>query len=99
MEPTFRIRLHLKDEEILKLIQAFFGIGSIHKGTDYVSFNVYSLKEISNVIISHFDKYPLITHKQADYLLFKEIINIMLNKEHLTIEGLNKIIGIKTSLN
>jgi hypothetical protein len=84
VEPTFRIRLHLKDEEILKLIQAF---------------NVYSLKEISNVIISHFDKYPLITHKQADYLLFKEIINIMLNKEHLTIEGLNKIIGIKTSLN
>jgi hypothetical protein len=98
VEPTFRIRLHLKDEELLKFIQAFFGIGLIHKGLDYVNFNVGSLKEISN-IISHFDKYPLITNKQADYLLFREVIMMMLNKEHLTSEGLDKIIAIRASLN
>ena len=98
VEPTFRIRLHLKDEKLLKLVQAFFGVGLMHKGLDYVNFNVASLKEISN-IISHLDKYPLITQKQADYLLFREVIIMMLNKEHLTPEGLDKIVGLKASLN
>jgi hypothetical protein len=43
--------------------------------------------------------YPLITHKHADYQLFREIILIMLRKGHLTREGLEKIVAIKASLN
>ena len=37
--------------------------------------------------------------KQADYILFKEIIILMLNKEHSTLEGIQKIVNIKASLN
>jgi hypothetical protein len=63
---------------------------------------------------SHFDKYPLITRsfglpsaaaggdrgqKKADYLLFREIIIMMLRKEHLNKQGLQSIINIKASLN
>lgn len=35
----------------------------------------------------------------ADYVLFKEAFNLIQNKEHLTPEGLKKIIAIKASLN
>jgi hypothetical protein len=47
----------------------------------------------------HFEKFPLLTEKQADFVLFKEIVTIMSNKQHLNIEGLNKILMLKSSLN
>jgi len=100
VEPSFKIELHSRDIKLLKLIQAFFGIGSIiNNRRNSVSFYVYSLEQISNVIIPHFEKYPLISQKQADYLLFREVIMMMVKKEHLTREGLDKIIAIRASIN
>jgi hypothetical protein len=46
-----------------------------------------------------FDKYPLISRKRGDYLLFKQILSIIQLKEHLTLQGLQKIINIKATLN
>lgn len=51
------------------------------------------------VIVDHFDKYPLISAKVVDYLLFKKCFNLIKLQEHLTEEGLLKLIGIKASLN
>lgn len=52
-----------------------------------------------NVIIPHFEKYPLISQKQVDYFLWKEAIQILANKEHLNQKGLEKILTIRSSLN
>lgn len=41
----------------------------------------------------------LISQKRGDYLLFKQILSIMQLKEHLTLEGLQKIINIRATLN
>lgn len=41
----------------------------------------------------------LITQKQADFILLKKRINLMNNKEHLTLEGLHEILAIRVSLN
>jgi LAGLIDADG endonuclease len=97
---VFLIGLHKKDIELLKLIQAYFGgIGKISKLTkDAYVFRVYTLGEIMK-IIDHFDKYPLITKKYADYLLWREVIMIMLRKEHLTQKGLLAIVSLRASLN
>jgi len=66
---------------------------------DTCTYRVDKLKNILEVIIPHFDKYPLATQKLADFILFKEIISLMNNKEHLTLDGLNKILSYKASLN
>lgn len=42
---------------------------------------------------------PLLTEKQTDFELFKEIVTIMFNKQHLNTKGLNKIMMLKSSLN
>jgi hypothetical protein len=60
---------------------------------------VQSIKDLTNVIIPHFDKYPLITQKRVDFLLFKMVVELMNAKEHLTIQGLRKILGIRASIN
>lgn len=52
-----------------------------------------------NVIIPHFDKYPLITKKHEDYILFREVVMIMHKKEHLTNEGIQTIVNIRATLN
>ncbi len=51
------------------------------------------------VIVHHFDNYPLITQKWSDYQLFKQVVDLMKGKEHLTPEGLQKILSIKAVLN
>ena len=67
-----QIKMHERDRPLILSIQNFFnGIGYVSKPNNSftVEFRVSTLKDIVNVIIPHFDKYPLITQKYADYLL------------------------------
>ena len=99
VKPIFQIGLHKKDLSLLEQIKSFFSVGSIYKdGSQMVHFRVESVKDLV-LVISHFDKYPLITQKQVDYLLFKQVFNLINRKEHLTMAGLQKIISIKFSIN
>jgi len=76
----------------------FFDTGKITKlGAEYVQFRISGLEDLK-VIINNFDKFPLVTNKQSDYLVFKQAVNFMQGK-YLTIEGLNQIISIKAVLN
>jgi len=66
----------------------FFGLGKISKyGKDSIRLRVESFQGLANVILPHFDKYPLITQKRADYLLFKQAVELINRQEHLTTEG------------
>lgn len=97
----FSISLHKSDISLLKLIQGYFsGVGSIIiSKTDYVIYTVKGIKDLNNIVIPHFIKYPLITQKHADFLLFKSAVELIIQGEHLTEQGLLKILGIKTYLN
>jgi len=99
IKAIFAIGLHKKDTVILERIQLMLGVGKIHKhGKDSIQFRVDSIRELQ-IILDHFDQYPLMSAKIADYSLFKKAFNIMKAGEHLNKEGLLKIIGIKASLN
>lgn len=100
--PVFTISLNSRDTALLEKIQHFFGgIGKIshRKKDNAVYFTVKSVKDIMNVIIPHFEKYPLLTKKSVDFELFKEIVTLMYNKQHLDTDGLNKVMALKNSLN
>jgi hypothetical protein len=93
--------LHKKDRPLLEQIQIFFkGVGGITDGIDdLVQYNVSAIADIIQVVIPHFEKYPLLTKKYSDFRLFKSIAELVYNKEHLTEEGLNKVLSLKASLN
>ena len=95
---SFTIGLDKRDIALLKEIQLFFGVGNINTHGNMVYSKVTSIKDLS-VIIAHFDKYLLLTQKQADFLLFKPIVEMINRGEHLTPEGLRKIVAIRTSIN
>jgi intein-encoded DNA endonuclease-like protein len=59
----FKIKLHSKDKVLLEKIRDYFGVGNITiRKNGYVEYIVSSKKDIE-VIINHFDSYPLITQK------------------------------------
>lgn len=74
---------------VLDLVQSFFGgVGSItYASKDTLHYRIASLHNLIHIVLPHFDKYPLNSQKRADYLLFKEVVLLIKNKEHLTIEG------------
>lgn len=96
----FLIGLHKKDIGLLNEIKNHLGdIGRICKlGKDAYVLRVDTINQMVKVI-DHFDKYPLISQKYADYLLWKEIILMMQRKEHITEKGLLTILSIRASLN
>jgi hypothetical protein len=99
VELVFKIALHLKDKALVENIRSYFGVGTVTvRGSDCIQYWVGSLKDLQ-VIVHHFDNYPLISQKWSDYELFKQVVDLMIGKEHLTVEGLQKIVSIKAVLN
>lgn len=98
VKAIFKIGLHEKDKVLLEQIKDYFDGGNLSKDKSAIIYRVESLENLTRVI-NHFDTYPLITQKLADYKLFKQAFTLILNKEHLTMEGLRKIISIKASMN
>lgn len=97
--PVFKISLHVKDKALLESIQRSLGVGSIYKhGKNSLELRVNGLKNL-NVLINHLDNYPLITQKFGDFVLFKEAVKLIGLREHLTKEGLLKLVSLKASLN
>jgi len=95
----FQLTLHKKDENLLELLKNSLNVGKIYKSRpEAYEFQVSSIKDMK-LIIEFFDKYPLITQKFGDYILFKEAYNLINNKEHLTNVGLLKLIALKASSN
>ena len=99
VQTKFQMGLHERDLYLLLQFRQFLGgIGSIHSTKIMVNYSIDSIKDL-NYLITHLEKYPLLTPKAADFILFKEAIKLINNKSYLSIEGLNQIINIKASMN
>ena len=98
VELVFKITLSSKDKLLLEQIKNYFEVGRLLTQGSSISYCVKSLNELQ-VIINHFDNYPLISNKWSDYQLFKEVFELRQQKKHLNSEGLNKIVSIKAVSN
>lgn len=101
INPSFSIELDKKDTVLLKKIQSYFKVGKLKTRTnrnEQITFSVNSVKELQEVIIPHFTKYPLLTKKRIDFELFKQAVELLAEKKHLTDEGLKEIFSIRSSL-
>lgn len=85
----------------MERIQAFFGVGivTLRKTRNAAVYTVQSFNDLTDIIIPHFEKYPLISKKQADFLLFKSIVSLLNRKEQSTLEGVQKIVNYRASMN
>lgn len=102
VQARFQIKLHEKDRALLILIQNYFqGIGYISKinSKSTVEFRVSDITSLKNIILPHFERYPLLTNKYKDFIIFKQIVLLMSDNKHTNLEGLKEILEQRASLN
>lgn len=98
--PIFIIELHSKDIVLLRRLRAFFDVGILtERKNNRIVYYVQAFTDLTKVIIPHFNKYPLLTQKNADFILFKDVVDLLNSKEQASMEGLQKIINIRASMN
>lgn len=95
----FGVTLHRKDIVLLEQIQSCFSAGSISLHPTLKILHYRILTKDLEKILDHLDQYPLITQKLADFELFKQAYKLVLDKQHLKLEGLQKVVAIKASMN
>lgn len=95
----FEIHIHINNIQILKNIRDTLGVGKVRQDSPTTAmYSVENFKDLQ-VIIDHFNKYPLIGVKLCDFLIFKQCYYLMQQKLHLTQIGLEKIIALKCNHN
>ncbi|YP_008475038.1 putative LAGLIDADG endonuclease, partial (mitochondrion) [Candida oxycetoniae] len=95
-----RYLLDQKDEIILNKIKNLFSLGKVTLRNNTNGVYRYTITGLKGnyKIISYFNKYPLYTKKSISYNSYNKVYNMLINKEHLTEEGLMKIRRIKTNM-
>jgi hypothetical protein len=61
-------------------------------------YKVQNKRDLTNIIVPHFEKYLLLTEKQNDFILFKKTLDI-LDCSLLNSQDIKRIIELKGSLN
>jgi LAGLIDADG endonuclease len=98
--PEFTVVQHERDVEILYALKSYFNCGVVRVNHgDRMAFRVRGLEHLRCIIIPFFDLYPLRTRKRIDFEKFKDVLELMHQKQHLTQGGIEKIRSISMSMN
>ena len=97
----FNLSQHARDEELMRAIANFFGInaGSVSLNRNAYVFRVVNFSELTEIILPLFINHPIQGIKYFDYLDFLKAAELIKNKKHLTLEGLEQIQKIKDGMN
>lgn len=95
----FQITQHERDKELLNLIILYFNCGTVKSDRICKVFTVTNFEDVLNKIIPFFQKYPLHGVKRFEFFDFVKAADLIKDKAHLTSEGLDKILAIKSGMN
>ncbi len=101
VRPSFSLGQNMRNLEILKQIQKFFGCGSIRfcKNDQCYRYETRNIENLRKRIIPHFRKFPLMTNKKADFEIFSEICEKIAQMKHLNPNYLKEIIDLAYKMN
>ena len=97
----FRIPQHERDIKLIELKTKYFGSGVIEKHWKHplVTLVIVKFSIINEKIIPFFKLYPLMGQKKLDFIDWCKISKLILERSHITIDGLNLIRDIKDGMN
>ncbi len=101
LRPSFSVSQNEDRRQVLDLIRVYFGRGAIRR--DYadrtVKFEIRDHYDLITKIIPHFEQYPLLSKKQCDFELFKQICELVDRHEHLKAEGFAVAVHLAYQMN
>ena len=97
--PEFTLVQDKKDIQILYRLKKFFQCGVVrHFKENRWCYRIQNQKHLKNILLPFFEKHPLKTKKQLDFLKFRTILLLMDSKEHSKKEGFEKIQKIQKTM-
>ena len=95
----FQITQQSRDKFVMERLISYLGCGYISVRGDIVDFYVTKFTDTTDKIIPFFEKHPIIGIKLDNYKDFCKVAKLVSDKKHLTVEGLEKIILLKSNMN
>jgi hypothetical protein len=98
---SFLVTQHKRDYELLESFTQIFGCGTytVNESTGVGVFLVTGFNNILDKVIPLFEEYPVLGVKAKDFEDYLEASILIRSKAHLTQEGFNKILLIKSRMN
>ena len=97
--PEFRVVQHERDLQVLYALKRFFRCGVVRRNReDRYELRIRNLSCLERVV-SFFEAHPLKTKKNADFKRFARIVRWMQEGQHLTPEGLMRIVETALPMN
>lgn len=104
VRPSFVIEVAADDEPVLNAVREIIGCGTVYhldfgryekyqekNWKKHVRYKVSNIQDIATKLIPFFEKHPLFGKKEKAFFLFKAIVQKVLDKRHLDIQGLEEI--------
>lgn len=94
VKPSFCVGQNYDRREVLDLMMLYFGCGHIRRdwGDRTLKYEVRKSDDLLKKIIPHFEKFPIKSAKQKDFLLFAKICREMNSLKHHNMRGLRAIL-------
>jgi hypothetical protein len=99
----FSVAQHARDEQLIRSFIDYLNCGNVTKKKQgIIHFTVTKFSDIiacAEKIIPFFKKYPILGEKSKDFHDFCQVANMMIEKKHLSEDGLDTIKNIKAGMN
>ena len=98
--PELTVVQHKRDIDLLYEIRSVMNCGVVRRNHgERDCWRVRSLKNLADVIVPFFEKHKLRSKKAIEFQKFAKVVKMMVEKQHLTKEGFQKISKIAAEMN
>ena len=103
----FHLKMQERDQSLLEKVKNTIGCGAVYFQKEQRAnhcqcyrYTVSAERDIQEIVIPFFTKYPLQSaSKSASFKIFCQIASLVKEGKHLTLEGLEKILALKSRMN
>jgi hypothetical protein len=101
VRPSISVSQNGDRPEVLLVLQDYFGCGTLRpdRSDRTLKWEVRSLPLLSERVIPHFRRYPLLSGKQNDFELFADVCQRMSRGEHRDPVSLCQIVRLAAAMN
>jgi hypothetical protein len=101
VRPSFSVSQNGDRAEVLQLIEATFGCGTIRpdRSDRTLKWETRRLEDLLGRVIPHFEQFPLLSSKRSDFERFASVCRLMAGGAHRSRDGLMQIVELARWMN
>jgi len=101
VRPSFSVSQNADRAELLYLVQKRWKCGFIRpdRSDRTIKYEVRDVRNLVERVLPHFRDYPLLSSKRADVMRFDRICQLLNQRRHQTLEGMQRIVLLAIEMN